>query len=125
MPRPKTPHQLAVITGRTLHDPGRHRGGKGPASPPLGNPSAWMTKAQKVAFRSIKKELFWLEEADRCLVEIAACLRARLQSGEEVGVNALNSLRLCLSQMGATPADRGKVRVLPEDGDRPTRRFFT
>jgi len=39
-----------------------------------------------------------------------------LIAGEEVSVNGLNLLRLCLGQMGATPVDSSKI-TLPEDKD--------
>jgi hypothetical protein len=44
--------------------------------------------------------------------------------GEEVSVGALNQLRMCMAQMGATPADRSKVAVLDEPREDPTDRFF-
>ncbi|MBR0695820.1 hypothetical protein [Bradyrhizobium lablabi] len=40
---------------------------------------------------------------------------ARLQSGEEIGTKALSLLRLCLSSVGATPADASKVSRAPEE----------
>jgi hypothetical protein len=54
-------------------------------------------------------------EAGR-IVQIASMLAARMRSGEEVGTKALSLLRLC--NMGATPADAGKVSWAPaEDKD--------
>ena len=44
--------------------------------------------------------------------------------GEEVGVSALNQLRMCMAQMGATPADKSKVAVPDEPREDPTDRFF-
>ena len=44
--------------------------------------------------------------------------------GEEVGVSALNQLRMCMAQMGATPADKSKVAVPDEPSEDPTDRFF-
>jgi hypothetical protein len=40
----------------------------------------------------------------------------KLIANEEVSINGLNLLRLCLSQLGATPTDSSKV-TLPEDED--------
>jgi hypothetical protein len=57
-----------------------------------------------------------LNFSHRALVEIASVMRARLASGHEVGVQALGLLRLCLGQMGATPADASKIAWSPEEG---------
>lgn len=79
---------------------------------------------QRVAWASFQKELPWLMESDRTLVEIAAVLRARLMSGEEVGVQALGQLRMCISAMGGTPADRSKVAVPDGEDEDPEDKFF-
>ncbi|MCP1742034.1 MULTISPECIES: hypothetical protein [Bradyrhizobium] len=42
-------------------------------------------------------------------------LRARLQSGAEMGTKSLSLLRLCLSSMGATPADASKISWAAEE----------
>jgi hypothetical protein len=62
-------------------------------------------------------------ESDRVLVEIAACIRARAMTGEEVGVGALNQLRMCMAQMGATPVDRPKDALRDEPDEDATDRF--
>lgn len=38
-------------------------------------------------------------------------------TGNEVGVQALNLLRQCLGQMGATPADASKITVADDEED--------
>ena len=63
-------------------------------------------------------------ESDRALVEIAAYLRARLMAGGEVGVGAMNQLRMCAAQMGANLADRSKIAAPNEPDDDPADRFF-
>jgi hypothetical protein len=47
---------------------------------------------------------------------MAADINGRLIAGEELSVNVLNLLRLCVSQMGATPVDASKITA-PEDDD--------
>ncbi|ACI93256.1 conserved hypothetical protein [Afipia carboxidovorans OM5] len=74
-----------------------------------------MTNAQSNAWRTFEAEAPWLNYSHRGLVEIASVVRARLASGEEVGVQAMSLLRLCLSSMGATPADASKVAWEPEE----------
>ncbi len=64
-------------------------------------------------------------ESDRALVEIASYLRARLMaSARKSASGAMNQLRMCMAQMGATPADRSKVAVPDEPDDDPADRFF-
>ena len=57
----------------------------------------------------------WLNYSHRGLVEIASIMRARLASGEEVGLQALGLLRLCLGSMGATPTDASKINWAPDE----------
>jgi hypothetical protein len=83
-----------------------------------------MNDGQRAAWNLIRREVPWLMESDRALVEIATSIRARMMAGEEVGVGALNQLRMCMAQMGATPADRSKVAVPGEPEDDPADRLF-
>ena len=83
----------------------------------LGAPSTWLNEAQALAWASFQRELPWLCERDRALVEIASVIRSRLMSGEDVGVQALNLLRQALGQMGATPADSSKAPLLDDQAD--------
>jgi hypothetical protein len=54
-----------------------------------------MNDGQRAAWNLIRGEVPWLMESDRALVEIASYLRACLILGEEVGVGAMNQLRMC------------------------------
>ena len=83
-----------------------------------------MNNEQRVAWNQFRREIPWLMESDRVLVEITSYLRARIMIGEEVGVGALNQLRMCMAQMGATPADRSKVALPDEPDEDPADRFF-
>jgi hypothetical protein len=83
-----------------------------------------MNDGQRAAWNLIRREVPWLMESDRALVEIASYLRARLMAGEDVVAGAMNQLRMCAAQMGATPADRSKVAVPAEPDDDPADRFF-
>ncbi len=75
-----------------------------------------MRKHQLEAWQTFSDEVPWLNHSHRALVGIASEIRGRLIAGEEVSVNGLNLLRLCLGQMGATPVDSSKI-TLPEDKD--------
>jgi hypothetical protein len=77
-----------------------------------------MTAEQGRAWAMFAREIPWLRESDRGLVEIAAAIRARLIAGEDVGLSALNLLRLCYGQMGGSPADRSKVSAVEENNEK-------
>lgn len=112
----KLPASVAQVTGAAKKNPARY-GQKTATAPsqPLGDPPDWLTPEQQSAWRTLADEIPWLERPHRGLVSIAATLRARLESGTEIGVNALNLLRLCLAQMGASPTDAHRV-AMPETG---------
>lgn len=74
-----------------------------------------MNDTQATAWRTFDVEAPWLNYSHRGLVEIASVVRARLASGEDVGVQAMGLLRLCLGSMGLTPADASKVSWGAED----------
>jgi hypothetical protein len=67
----------------------------------------------------------WLNSSHRGHLAIAANIRGRMMKGEDVGVQAMNLLRQCYGQMGATPADASKAGAKP-DGERkdPADEFF-
>src|SRR6185437_10744955 len=100
MPRPRKPSAKAPVEGRHLINAGRYKRNE-PTADAIGDPPAWLSDAQRAAWRDFAGELPWLNRSHRALVEIASVVRARLQSGAEVGTKALSLLRLCLSSMGA------------------------
>ena len=126
MPRPRVPKAKAVATGRVLHDPKRFQAREEPATNgPLGDAPAWLkTQSQKDAWDEFQSEIPWLNKSHRSLVAIAATIRARVMSGEDIGVKALNLLRMCLGQLGATPTDASKVRMPVEKKDDPADKYF-
>ena len=124
MAQRRTPIAKAKVTGRDVHDRARFAGRNEPVSTALGAPSDFLGEHGREAWEAFKSELPWLMESDRTLVEIACSLRARLIAGEEVGVNALAQLRLCISAMGGTPADRSKVSAPGDGGSDPADEFL-
>lgn len=115
MARPRTPKAKAAVTGADKKNKGRFDDRTEPAiADDLGNPPAWMPEGQQAAWRVIATEIPWLNSSHRALVEIASYVRGRLMAGEDVGVQALNLLRQCLGQMGATPADASKAGGKPD-----------
>lgn len=104
----------ARTEGRHIKNPQRYKRNE-PTADAIGDPPAWLNDSQRAAWREFAGELPWLNRSHRALVEIACVTRARLQSGAEVGTKALSLLRLCLSSMGATPADASKVSWSAEE----------
>jgi hypothetical protein len=84
-----------------------------------------MTQHQKTAWTTFRDELPWLNRSHRSLTEIAATIRARVMTGDDIGVKALGLLRQCLGQMGATPADSSKVKMPVEKIDDPADKYFS
>lgn len=115
MARPRTPKAKAAVTGQATVRRKKFEERTEPAiADDLGNPPAWMPEGQQAAWRVIDAEIPWLNSSHRALVEIASYVRGRLMAGEDVGVQALNLLRQCLGQMGATPADASKAGGRPD-----------
>lgn len=121
MPKPRTPLAKARLEGRDKKDPQRFRGRNEPAfGLPLGRPPEWLVDTEQNKARSawllFEKEIPWLTEQDRMLVQMAASIQGRFMAGKEVGVQSMGLLRQMLAQMGATPADRTKVAI-PDAGE--------
>ena len=115
----------ADVAGAAVKNPQRFRDRKAPeAGGPLGDPPDWMGGEQRIMWKQFGAEIPWLNVSHRGVVEIATVIRARLASGEDVGVQALNLLRQCLGQLGATPADASKVNVPDAPNDDPEDAFF-
>ncbi|MDF2809515.1 MAG: hypothetical protein K0S56_546 [Microvirga sp.] len=121
MAKPRTPSAKAKTEGREKINPGRFATRKEPkVDGALGAPPAWLKDHEKnkarVAWALFQTELPWLNQSHRALVEMASNIRGRMMAGEDVGIQAMNLLRQCLGQMGATPADASKITV-PDDGE--------
>lgn len=116
MARPRTPVAAAKATAAAVKNPQRHRDRKAPTGvSPLGAPSAYLQAHEKQAFARFQKELPWLKESHRLLVEIASRFRGQLMHPDPekrgLSLQGFQELRRCLSQLGATPADESKVNI--------------
>lgn len=113
--RPRQPLGLAKVIGAVERSPGHYQGRKEPKVDPVGEPPEELTDAEKQMWAVFVSEIPWLGRSDRTVLELACRLRVRLRQDFEMGVNAMAQLRMCLSAMGATPADRSKVSVPDEE----------
>lgn len=128
MARARTPLAKAKATGRTLHDKKRFAGRSEPVvKDPLGDPPKYMKKAeQKEVWRTLASEIPWLNSSHRAIVAIASEVLGKMIANEEMSMNALNLLRLCLSQLGATPTSASNVSHQEDDNDDddPAAKYF-
>lgn len=125
MARPRTPRAKAAVEASDKKNPKRFKERVEPkANGPLGAPPEWLGGEQRLVWKTFQKEIPWLTESHRGLVEIATTIRTRLTLGEDVGVQALNLLRQCLGQMGATPSDASKITVPDGDEEDPDDALF-
>jgi hypothetical protein len=120
MANPRTPLAKAKATGRTQVNPARFKTRKEPPKQqPLGKPSRMLTDRQAEAWEAFRKELPWLMESDRRLVEVASKLTADMWDSTDINIRGMTLLRQCLSLMGATPADRTRIYAPPEEDEDP------
>jgi hypothetical protein len=118
MANPRTPIAKAKATGQTLRNPARFKARKEPPKQrPLGKPSAGLTERQVEAWEAFNRELPWLMESDRTIVETASRLRADMWDSTDINIRAMTLLRQCLSLLGATPADRTRIYAPPEEDE--------
>lgn len=107
-----------------VKNPQRMRGRAAPRAAALGGASQHLDLYAKRAFERFRKELPWLKESHRVLVELASGLRGRMLDPNVVqDLKELQELRRCLGQLGATPADESKV-VHAEPDEDPDEAFF-
>lgn len=131
MARPRTPKAKAMITGHALTQKRKFEGRNEPQiDEALGNAPERLPETEKnkavTAWETIRRDIPWLNSSHRILVATASNILGLLIAGQECGTQALNLLRQCLGQMGATPADRHRVPDMPADGgDDPADEFFS
>jgi hypothetical protein len=103
LPKPRIPRSRAIIEGRIDINPGRYNRKEPKVGDPLGDPPKWASEAQAKAWGGFQSELPWLNRSHRCLVEIASIVRARFESGEEIGTKGLSLLRIVPFEHGRNP----------------------
>lgn len=123
MANPRSPVAKAKVTGAAAKNPQRHRDRKNPKADDLGAPSTFLNEHGLRAWEAFRRELPWLKESDRSLLEVVCTIRGRLLAGDDVGIQALSLLQSCLTKLGATPADRSKVSV-PDGEEEEEDEFF-
>jgi hypothetical protein len=124
MGRPRLPQPIAEVTAAAIKNPQRFRDRKEPETGPLGAPPAHLPMAVQECWNLFARELPWLTDADRAIVEGASHLRHRMMSDPECPVAVFTQLRLIMQALGGTPTTRTKIGAGDEDGDDPADQFF-
>jgi hypothetical protein len=112
MARPRTPTAVLELRGAFKNHPSRLRERKYEplVTTALPEPPKYLTKATTATWLEIQSRGYWLTNADRFLVEIAARFMAdyrtdKLKSGD---VSLLIAL---LGKIGFSPNERGKLNL--------------
>lgn len=129
MARPRVPRAKAAVEGSDKINPGRFKNRTEPkVNDALGAPPPWLkdtaTCKAKRAWQLFANELPWLNSSHRTIVGMAALIQGRIMADQEIGVQAMNLLRQCLGQMGATPADASKVTIPDGEDSDPDAAIF-
>ena len=126
MSRPRLPALRVVVDGADIKNPKRFKRRRAPkAQRPLGKPSRHLDLFAYRAFERFRRELPWLKESHRALVDLAATLRGRLLDPTvPIDLKVMQELRRCLGQLGATPADETRLNLTPEDEPDPEEALF-
>jgi hypothetical protein len=125
MARSRLPQAKAEASGAGLKNPARFAGRQAPKRvKPLGEPYAYMTEEERECWAELAEDLPWLNSGHRTLLQIVCRVKARFQSGEDVGVSAMTLLQTVLSKLGATPVDETKVAHGGGEETDPGEEFF-
>ncbi len=112
--RTRTPTNILRLRGTDKNTPARmrDRANEPQNVNPIGKPQAFLSAAEKRAWRLIVKECITgvLGEADRLAVAMASQLVARCMDNSATQPEKVLLFRY-LAQFGMTPADRSKVAV--------------
>lgn len=124
MARPRLPAAVAKTTGADKRSPGRFKDRSKPKHKPIGAPPRSFDVHQKAAWVAFVDEMPWLSKSDRTVVQVASRLRAAMENDPQFPMAGFAQLRMCISAMGGTPADRTKVSAPDEEDEDPADEFL-
>lgn len=122
MPRTRTPTAVLELRGAFKRHPERAREGEPRPTTLLGDPPASLNTEERLAWKEMQREGFWLTTADAFMVEISACLMAQQRNGS-IDNPARSLLVSTLSKLGFGPSERSKMKVPEEKEDDPFAEF--
>lgn len=111
MGRSKTPIEKAKLTGADRNHPERFRDRQDvDGGPAIGKPPAYFDAKARAAWARFKRELPWLVESDRAMVELASLTRALIEADPaQASAAMVKEHRQQLASLGATPVTRSNV----------------
>lgn len=113
MANPRTPAELAAVTGADQINPARHRDRARPRVAKVGAPYARMTDAQKAIWVEIAGEFPWLASSDRRQLRLLCRLEDEEERlGDKFPFNKQNMIRQIYNSFGGSPSDRTRVGVV-------------
>ena len=110
----RLPGAKAKATGAAIKNPARYRNRPEPHGAPLGDASDFLNADARAAWSNFCRELPWLLESDRAMMEIVASLRGRMAAGD-ISATMLRVYQACLTKLGASPTDRSRIEIAPDD----------
>ena len=109
MGRPRTPAAKAKITGAADKNPKRYAAALAIDSAELGEPSDFLDDFGAAAWVQFKREIPWLKESHRALMELACNLRGQMFGKTPLKSTDVKTYAALLSKLGATPSDEGRI----------------
>jgi len=109
MGRPRTPAGKAKVTGAADKNPKRYAAALALDSAELGEPSEFLDDFGKAAWVQFKREIPWLKESHRALMELACNLRGQMFGKTQLKSTDVKTYAALLSKLGATPSDEGRI----------------
>lgn len=120
MPAPRKPTSQLALSGALKRNPGRHKDRAAEAKPTaeLGPKIPGLTELEAACWDRIIALCppGVLKNSDEAIVELTARLWAAVKSGKAKAAT-IAQLRVCLQQLGMTPAARSLVAV-PHEGEK-------
>lgn len=102
------PYEKAVATGDAYKNKKRYEDSGNPTVQKLGDPSDGMTEAEQAIWYAFKREIPWLYESHRALMEIACATRARVRQGSATMQEIKMSVQI-LKMLGASPTSENQI----------------
>lgn len=109
MGRPRTPAGKAKVTGAADKNPKRYAAALALDSAELGEPSEFLDDFGAAAWVQFKREIPWLKESHRALMELACNLRGQMFGKTPLKSTDVKTYAALLSKLGATPSDEGRI----------------
>jgi phage terminase small subunit len=121
--RPRLPTEKAKLIGADVKDAGRFKDRSDPKSGPIGPPPKHFDKTHKDMWREIVGEIPWLQSSDRKTLENLCALQVIIRTGD-APIAAFSAAKALLTELGATPSSRSRIKVEDDPPEDPADEFL-